>query len=146
MEKYIVDLTMDERNNLLSLIQTGKSSAKKLTHARILIAADKSNETERTDQEIGKLLHVSDKTVHRIRKRFVEKGMESALERKRHVRTRPRKIQGKEEAHLVALSCSSPPTGSCRWTLKLLANKMVEMELLDSVSPQTIGRILKKTK
>ena len=146
MEKYIVDLTMDERNNLLSLIQTGKSSAKKLTHARILIAADKSNETERTDQEIGKLLHVSDKTVHRIRKRFVEKGMESALERKRHVRTRPRKIQGKEEAHLLALSCSSPPTGSCRWTLKLLANKMVEMELLDSVSPQTIGRILKKTK
>jgi len=146
MEKYIVNLSIDERESLLSMIRKGKSSAKKLTYARILLEADENDGDQQTDEVIAESLYVSDKTVYRVRKRFVEEGFEKALERKPHSRKRPRKIQGEEEAQLVALCCSSPPEGRCRWTLKLLADKLVSMEVLDSVSPQTIGRTLKKMK
>lgn len=148
MEKYIVKLTQEERKNLLSLIKKGKTSAYKLTHARILLEADEGEQAEnkKTDLEIAEQLHVGPKTAKRIRKRFVEEGLEAALARKAHSRTRSRKIEGEEEAHLLALSCSPPPEGSRRWTLKLLSNKMVEMEIVESVSPATIGRVLKKTK
>jgi transposase len=144
MEKYIVRLMQDEQENLLSLISKGKASARKLTHARILLATDENTGNRQADEVIAKLLRVSNKTVHRVRKNFVDNGIDGALERKPHSAKKPRKIQGIEEAHLIALCCSSAPEGRCRWTLKLLADKLVSMEIVDSVSAQTVGRILKK--
>lgn len=145
MGKYIVRLMKDEQVNLLSLINKGKASARKLAHARILLATDENNHDRRADEVIAELLCISDKTVHRVRKNFVEHGIDGALERKPHSEKKPRKIQGAEEAHLIALCCSSAPEGRCRWTLKLLADKLVSMKILASVSAQTVGRVLKKT-
>ena len=147
MEKYIVKLTQEERENLLSLLKKGKASANKLMHSRVLLETDESDSTEKkkTDEEIGKQLHISAKTVARIRKRFVEGGLEIALLRKPHANPKARKINGDQEAHLIALCCSKPPEGRSRWTLKLLANRLVELEIIDSVSPVTISRVLKKT-
>ncbi len=144
MEKYIVKLDIEEREYLLALIKVGQAAAYKLTHARILLSADESQGETTLDAEIGRQLHVYERTVHRIRKRFVEEGLESAIGRK-PMKKRGRKIDGEKEARLVTIACSAPPQGSGRWTLKLLANKMVELEIFDSVSPATIGRTLKKT-
>lgn len=126
------------------MTKNGKASAKKLTHARILLAADENINAQETDLSIAESLHISDKTVHRIRKECVENGIESALNRKPHSEKKPRKIQGTEEAHLIALCCSSPPEGRCKWTLKLLADKLISLEIVDSVSPQTVGRVMQK--
>lgn len=147
MERYTVKLTQDERVNLLLLVKTGKAPAAKLTHARIILATDENN-TDKTpcDTKVSKELHVSSRTVARTRQRFVEEGLESALSRKPHSNTRPRKIDGDQEAHLIALSCSAPPSGRARWTLKLLANHLIELEIIDSVSSATISRVLKKTR
>ena len=148
MEKYIVKLTLEERAELLTLLRVGKRSANKLMHARILLSAD-GNDTklkQKTDEEITVEMHVSSKTVARIRQRFVEEGMESALSRRPHANPKSRKIDGEQEAHLLALCCSTPPVGRSRWTLKLLAHKLVALEIIDSVSPTTICRVLKKTK
>ena len=147
MERYVVKLTQDERINLLLLVKTGKASAAKLTHARIILATDENN-TDKTpyDTKVSKELHVSSRTVARTRQRFVEEGLESALSRKPHSNTRPRKMDGDQEAHLIALSCSTPPAGRSRWTLKLLANHLIELEIIDSVSSATVSRVLKKTR
>lgn len=147
-KKYLVTLTEKERTELISLIKTGKASAKKLTHARIVLATDESDSAakKKTDSEIGKELHVSAKTVSRIRQQFVVEGLESCLLRRLHSNFRPRKIDGEQEAHLVALTCSDPPEGRARWTLKLLANQLVELEVIDEISSSTVGRTLKKTK
>ena len=148
MDKYIVKLTPEERGELLTLIRVGKKAANKLMHARVLLSVD-ANDTKlkpRTDEEIATEMHVCSKTVARIRQRFVEEGMESALSRRPHANPKSRKIDGEQEAHLIALCCSTPPEGRGRWTLKLLANKLVSLELIDSVSPSTICRVLKKTK
>ena len=144
MEKYIVKLTNDERENLISLINNGKASAKKLTHARILLAVDENANERTTDVAVAKSLHISDKTVHRVRQECVEHGIESALGRKPHSATRPLKIQGEHKAHLIAICCSTPPEGRCRWTMKLLANKLISLEIVDSVSPQTVLNTLNK--
>lgn len=148
MDKYIVKLTPEERAQLLTLIRVGKKAANKLMHARILLSADE-NDTKlksKTDETIASEMHVSTKTVARIRQRFVDEGIESALSRRPHANPKSRKIDGEQEAHLVALCCSTPPEGRSRWTLKLLANKLVALEIIDSVSPATICRVLKKTK
>lgn len=145
MEKYIVKLTIDERESLLSLISKGKVSARKLIHARILLEADENSDDWKTDEAIAQSLHVSKKTVQRVRKECVENGIDSALERKPHTRYKPHKLQGEEEAHLIALCCSSPPEGRSRWTLKLLADKLISLEIVESISPQTILNTLKKT-
>jgi transposase len=148
MEKCIVKLTTEEQLSLLDLIRVGKQSANKLMHARVLLSAD-SNDTaikQKTDVEIAKEMHVSSKTVARIRQRFVHEGLESALLRKPHANPRSRKMDGEQEAHLVALCCSTPPEGRSRWTLKLLANKLIALEIVDSVSPATLCRVLKKMK
>jgi transposase len=146
MEKYTVSLTKEERHYLLALIKKGKTSAYKLTHARILLEADENGSENKTDVDIAKQLHVGAKTVKRIRKRLVEEGLEAALCRKPHAMTKSKKITGEEEAHLIALSCSTPPVGRNRWTLQLLSERMVELKIIDSVSPATVGRALKKTK
>lgn len=146
MEKYIVKLTQSERQDLLSLIKTGKAAAYKLTHARILLAADESdwNQKQQTDQEIATHQHIAKKTVKRVRKRCVEEGLEAALSRKRHRRTKPRKLDGDGEAHLIALCCSTPPEGRSRWTLKLLSERLVSLEIVDSIAVSTVGATLKK--
>lgn len=145
MEKYTVKLTQYEREFLLSLISKGKSFARKLTHARIVLETDEAKGAQNTDEEIAQLLHVSKKTVQRIRKECVENGIESALERKKHIRHKPHKIEGEAEAHLIALCCSSAPEGRCRWTLNLLTEKFISLEIMDDVSRMTISRTLKKT-
>ena len=147
MEKYIVKLNKEEREILLSLIKKGKASANKLMRARVLLEADESDQikAKKTDEEIGNQIRVNAKTVARIRKRFVEEGLELALSRKPHSNPKSRKINGEQEAHLIALCCSKPPEGRNRWTLKLLANRLVELEITESISRMTISRVLKKT-
>lgn len=148
MDKYIVKLTKEEREELLTLIRIGKKAANKLMHARVLLSADE-NDSElkpKTDEEIAREMHICSKTVARIRQRFVEEGMESALSRRPHANPKGRKIDGDQEAYLVALCCSTPPEGRSRWTLKLLANKLIELEVVDSVSAVTVSRVLKKTR
>jgi transposase len=148
MEKYTVKLTQEERENLSSLTKTGKHAASKILHARILLACDEGeyadSQSIKTDKEVAKLFDIIELTVHRIRKRLVEEGLEAALSRKKHARTRPRKIMGEEEAHLIALCCSSPPEGRKGWTLKLLSDRLVSMEVVESISPATVSRVLKK--
>jgi transposase len=132
--KYIVDLTDEEREQLLQLLRKGKSAARKLTRARILLKAD---------EQVAQALHVGSATVGRVRQRFVEEGLESAL----NERPRPgqrRKLSGKQEAHLIAVACSSPPQGHGRWSLRLLAGKVVELGLANSISPETVRKLLKK--
>jgi transposase len=138
--KYRVDLTENEREGLLNLARKGKSSARKVKRALILCKADEGL----NDQEIAEALLVGAATVSRVRQRFVEEGLESAL----NERPRPgqrRKLNGKQEAHLVAVACSPAPAGHARWTLKLLADKVVELEYADSISPETVRQVLKKT-
>ena len=144
--KYKATLTPDERKYLFELINSGKGSKEKLNRARILLKADRGEEGENwTDEKISESLYLSVATVERTRKTLVEEGLEAALERKPHKNRKKRIIQGDEEAHLIALACSSPPEGRCKWTLRLLANEMVELKHVDAVSHETIRRALKKT-
>jgi transposase len=147
MPKYTVKLSIEEREMLLGMLKKGRTSAKKLGYARILLAVDESEEALKKGsyERLAKELHTSSKTIERVCKRLVEEGLEAALNRRLHSRTKPRKIQGEEEAHLIALACSQPPQGRCRWTLKLLAGELVRLEIVDHVSASTVGRALKKT-
>lgn len=142
MKKYKVTLTEQEREELRQLIGKGKGAARKLLHARILLKAD--SQQEWSDQAISQALEVSISTIERVRERFVEEGLNAALERKAPKRVYQRKLNGEQEAHLVALVCSQPPEDRGRWTLKLLAQKMVELEYVESVAPETIRQTLKK--
>jgi transposase len=142
MKKYRVTLTEEERNTLERLISRGKGAARKLLHARILLKADEA--VGWTDEAISEALEVSLSTIGRVRERFVEEGVEAALERKAPNRVYQRRLDGEQEAHLVALVCSPPPEDRGRWTLKLLADKMVELEYVESVAPETVRQTLKK--
>ena len=147
MKKYIVKLTQKEREFLSGLISTGKSAARKILHARILLKADSGAHGENwTDKEISKALDVSVCSIERIRERFVLENIESALERREHKQYRPRKLDGKQEAYLVALVCNQAPEGRNRWTLHLLADKMVEMKYVESLSHEAVRQTLKKMK
>ncbi len=139
-KRYRVNLTQDEREHLLDITRRGKSSARKVKRSLILCKADDGA----TDQQIADALLVGPSTVSRVRQRFVEGGLERAL----NDRPRPgqrRKLDGKQEAHLVAVACSSAPDGHTRWTLKLLAGLVVKLELADSISRETVRQVLKKT-
>ena len=142
MKKYQVTLTEDERKSLEQLISRGKGAARKLLHARILLKADEP--VGWTDEAISEALEVSLSTIGRVRERFVEEGVSAALERKAPNRVYQRRLDGMQEAHLVALVCSPPPEDQGRWTLKLLAEKMVELEYVEYVSPETVRQTLKK--
>jgi transposase len=145
MKKYRVTLTEAERDELGQLIRKGKAAARKLLHARILLKADESEGHEGwTDEIISAALEVSVSTIERVRERFVEEGLSASLERKATTREYKRKLDGRQEAHLVALVCGQPPEVRGRWTLTLLAQKMVELEYVDSVAPETIRQTLKK--
>lgn len=147
MKKYKVTLTLEERNSLQSLIAAGKGAAKKLILARSLLKADAApGGPAWTDARIAEALEIHVTTVERLRQRFVEQGLEAALGRKKQDRpSRPRTLDGKAEAHLIALACSKPPRGRARWTLRLLADQLVELQIVDTVSTETIRRTLKKT-
>ena len=146
-KKYRVTLTPVERADLERMTRTGKAAATKLTHARILLLADQSPDgPARSDGQIVEALGVSKNTVCRVRERLVEQGFEAALVRKPAARTYARKLDGRGEAHLVALACSKPPAGRSDWTLQLLADQMVAMGHADTLSYETVRQVLKKTK
>lgn len=143
---YIVELTSEERELLKRLISTGKTAAYKQRHARILLLVDEdSGSGGMTDEQIAKAVGCGTATIERLRRRFVEEGFEAALERHKSSRRYERKLDGDGEAHLIALACGQPPEGYKRWTLRLLADRMVEIEYVDSLSYQTVRRTLKKT-
>jgi DNA-binding transcriptional ArsR family regulator len=145
-KKYPVILTETEREHLRSLIAAGTAPARKLTHARILLKADQSPQGPgRVDDAVAEAVEVSQPTVSRVRKQYFEEGLETALNRRPPNREYHRKLDGKQEARLVALACSEPPEGQARWSLRLLADKMVELEVVDDLSYQTVRRTLKKT-
>ena len=140
-KKYIVTLTDPERVVLRKVISSGKGAARRLVHARVLLKADHGL----PDQTISDEVEVSRTTVERVRKRFVEEGVTAALDPRRPDKTREHKIDGEVEAHLIALACGSPPSGRARWTLRLLASKLVELEYVEEISHETVRRALKKT-
>jgi len=144
---YVVTLTVEERSYLQSLIAKGKAAAQKRLHAQILLKADAGPAGDGwKDQQIVEAFDVGRCTVERVRRRFIEEDLEAALSRKVQANRMPCKIDGTVEAHLIAVACSKPPEGRKRWTLRLLADRLVELELLDSVSYETVRRKLKKTK
>jgi DNA-binding transcriptional ArsR family regulator len=145
-KKYPVILSDTEREQLKSLIAAGTAPARKLTHARILLKADQGSEGPGwVDDAVGEAVEVSQPTVCRVRKQYFEEGLEAALNRRAPNRHYQRKLDGEQEARLLALACSEPPEGQARWSLRLLADKMVELEVVDDLSYQTVRRTLKKT-
>lgn len=144
-KKYIVSLTPFERQTLEQLTKTGKAAAYKINHARILLKADTHQEQGGwIDEAISKAVDISIPTIERVRRLFVEQGMEAALTRQPPRNTKPRILDGEQEAYLIALTCSQPPQGQARWTLRLLADRMVELGYVESVSHETVRQVLKK--
>ena len=141
-KKYIVDLTEEEKRKLHAILRGGKHSARKIRWAQALLKADAGG----ADQSIANALEISLPTVQRIRQRFVEEGLETALGARSHL-PRPylHKLDGEMEAKLISLACGKAPEGRARWSLRLLADKLVELQVVDNVSYQTVRRTLKKT-
>ena len=147
MKRYRVTLEAEERQRLHDLIAAGQAAARKLAHARILLKADAAEGGPAwPDHRIADALEVSTATVERVRQRFVELGLDAALDRKQRERPpRQIKLDGRAEARLIALACSPPPLGRAVWTMQLLADKLVELEVVDSISDETVRLALKKT-
>jgi transposase len=147
-KKYLVTLTAQERDHLTALVSAGSRSALTITRARILLKADQADGGPAwEDARIAEALDCGLRTVERVRQRFVERGLEPALGRKPQDRpSRPRKLDGAAEAKLIALACSAPPHGRKEWTMKLLADQLVELEVVDTVCDETVRRALKKTR
>ena len=144
--KYHVRLSPEEQNTLLALVSKGTASARAIMRANVLLAADENNPSgKKSEMEIARLFHVNQQTVHAIRKRYAQDGLSAAIDRKKR-ETPPvePKITGEVEAKIIALSCSSPPEGRSRWSLRLLADKAVELNYIDSISHEAVGRLLKK--
>lgn len=145
-KRYIVTLVPEERRMLQEMLSRGKAAARKLMHARILLKADvAAGGPGWNDEAIVEALEVGRATVERVRKELVEEGLQAALERRKPCRQYRRKLDGDGEAHLIALACQKPPEGHHHWTLKLLADRMVQLEYVDELSYQTVRRTLKKT-
>jgi transposase len=147
-KKYVVELTKQEREQLLKLLSSGAAPARKLNRARILLKVDVGKHAEGRellDREIAPMLETSTATVQRVRERFWEGGLEAALERSLPDRVYKRSLDGRAEAHLIALVCSEPPRGRDRWNFRLLAEKAVELGIVESVSHETVRKTLKKT-
>lgn len=144
--RYTVRLNSAERQGLIDLVTTGKRAASTITRARILLKADIGREGEAWDDEqIADALDTSLSTIHRVRQAFVEEGLEEALYRKKPTGRQYRKLDGDQEARLIAVACSKAPEGRSRWTLRLLADKLVELQVVESVSPECVRTTLKKT-
>jgi transposase len=148
MKKYIVTLTEEEREALGGLTSKGKHKTQKILDALILLGCDEGKfQTKRsTNEEIARVLNTSMRKIDRVKKRFVEEGLDVALNGRKGSRIYAKKADGDFEAHLVALSCSEPPDGFARWSLRLLADKVVELDYIDSISHEAVRRVLKKTK
>jgi hypothetical protein len=146
MNRYTVTLTEDERKSLYELVSKGKHNAQQILNALILLNCDKSewNVNHSTNEEISHVLNISMRKIDRVKKRFVEEGLEVALNGKKSERIYVKKVDGDLEAHLVALSCSQPPEGFASWSLRLLADKAVELGYVEDISHETVRRTLKK--
>lgn len=145
-KKYIVRLTEQEREQLDAVIRKGKAAAYKIKHANILLKAD-ADGAAWSDEAIATAFSVHTRTVADIRERLVEHGLEAALTRKQQERPSHQPLfDGAAEAHLIALRCAEPPAGHARWTLRLLADKVVELDIVASASHETVRRTLKKTR
>jgi len=144
---YIVRLTEEERGELQRVVRVGRQAAYRVRHAQILLAADQAEGAPALrDEDVAKALGVHENTVANIRRRFVEAGLKAALDRKPQVRpSRRRKLDGRAEAILIATACGDPPEGRAAWTLQLLADRMVELKLVDSISHEAVRQVLKKT-
>jgi transposase len=146
MKKYKITLTQEEREELLSITKGGMHSSKKVIHSLILLNCDEGEFADKVNnEEVAKVLKIGPRTIDRLKKKFVEEGFEAALENRATTRVYERKADGDVEAHLVALSCSKAPEGFTRWSLRLLADKMVELEYVENISYETVRRVLKKT-
>ena len=146
-KKYVVRLDADERSRLEQIVRVGKSGALKIRHANLLLAVDESGAGPKlTDEAACKAFGVAVRSVESLRKRLVEEGLDAALERKKQIRPSvERMFDGEEEARLIAVACGDKPQGRTRWTLELLADRMVALKIVDRCSPSTIGRVLQKT-
>lgn len=140
-KKYIVKLSRVERRNLQELISSGKHAAPKILRARVLLKTDDGW----TDQRIAEAFEINRKTPERMREQFVEEGFESFMAVRKSGRKYLRKLDGKQEAQLTTIACSKPPEGQARWTLRLLSDRIVQLDYVDSVSYETVRRVLKKT-
>jgi transposase len=147
MNKYIVTLTKEERELLSDLASKGEHESQKILNALILLGRDAGDfqSNRSTNEEIAKVLNISMKKIDRVKKRFVEEGFDIALDKRKADRVYTKKADGDFEAHLFALSCGDPPEGFSRWSLRLLADKVVELEYINSISHEAVRRILKKT-
>ena len=146
VKRYRVRLSEEEQQGLRSLVSKGRAAAYKQTHARILLLCDENQaDGAMKDEEIARALKLGTATVERVRRRGVEEGLEAALGRRQQLNRSQRKLDGAGEAHLIALTCSQPPEGRAGWTLRLLADQLVECEIVDSISTETVPQTLKKT-
>ncbi len=147
MKKFTVTLTMDERIELKKISSRGKHRSQKVLNALVLLGCDegKYQEKRSTNEEISRVLQTSMRKIDRVKKRFVVDGLDVALNGRKGSRVYAKKVDGDFEAHLVALSCSDPPEGFTRWSLRLLADRVVELDYIDNISHESIRRILKKT-
>jgi transposase len=144
---YTVTLSDAQRSTLRSMITAGQAAARTLTRARILLKADIGHEGGGwSDPEIGQAVEVSRPTVERVRKRFAQEGLEAALFPRPRLTVPKRRLDGEQEAQLIALTCSAPPAGQQRWTLRLLASHLIEREIVDTVSHETVRQTLKKVR
>lgn len=148
MKKYKVTLTAEERQELESIIQKGKHRSQKVLNALILLNCDEGSfqDSKTLNKDIASILKISMRKIDRVKKCFVEQGLEIALNGTKGQRTYAKKADGDFEAHLIALSCGDPPEGFSRWSLRLLADKVVELNYVEDISHETIRRVLKKTK
>lgn len=145
-QQYVVQLSPAEREHLQGLIAAGTAPARKLARARVLLKCDQgSHGPGWVDVRVSEAVEVSQPTVARVRKQYVEEGLEAALKRRAPTRVYERKLDGEQEARLIALACSKPPTGHAEWSLRLLADQVVELEIVEAISYQTVRRTLKKT-
>jgi transposase len=147
MNTYKVTLTQEERDQLTDITRTGTHAARKIIHALILLNVDRStyNTEQQTNEEVCKVLKIGMRTIDRVKKRFVEEGLEGALKMAPTSREYEKLVDGDMEAHLIALACGEPPRGYARWSLRLLADKLVELRIATGISHETVRRTLKKT-
>jgi transposase len=146
MTTYKVTLTQKERDELMSITKGGMHSSKKVIHALILLNCDEGEFSEKvSNEDVAKVLKIGTRTIDRLKKKFVEEGYDAVLENRQTTRIYERIADGDVEAHLVALSCSKAPEGFSKWSLRLLADKMVELKYVDDISYETVRRVLKKT-
>jgi hypothetical protein len=147
MKKYVVTLSPEERTQLAAVVRTGKAAARRRLHAQLLLQADSGPEGPAwTDEQLSAALAVHPTTVANVRQRCVEEGVEAALQRRAPRRQYQRRLDGQQEAQLIAVACSTPPLGQKRWTLRLLVDKLVALEVVDSIARETVRQTLKKTR